>query len=509
MTGFSLTASIIHRKLFLFLWLFLLVSCNNSAPGTIRFGLASAPVTLDPRFATDAVSHRLNRLLYRRLVDFDEHYHMRPQLADWEQLSALQYRFHLQETGRTFHNGQRLEAADVKATYDYVLDPANASPHRATLTNIDRISVLDADTLDIYLQEPDPLFPGRLVIGILPLELLEAGHPFNQAPLGSGPMRFHQWKSDDRLLLKRRADGRLFEFVTVKDATVRVLKLVRGELDLVQGDLPFELLEWLRDQPGISIESRQGNVFTYIGFNMRDPVLSQLPVRKAIAYAIDRESIIRYVLGDAARKAGSLLSPDHWAGHPRLEGYPYDPGRAARILAEQGYEQNQPLRLNYKTSNNALRLRLATIIQYQLQQVGIDIDLASYDWGTFYADIKSGRFQMYSLSWVGLNMPDIFHYVFHSESLPPAGANRGHYADAATDALIENAQNLMDPEKQAAAYHALQEHLHEQLPYIPLWYEDNLLARREDIHGYRLSANGDYDGLIYVERTAHGRWTGN
>ena len=488
------------RLLLVLLWLVVIVSCNKMQPQSIRFGLATAPVTLDPRYATDAVSHRINRLLYRRLVDFDENYHMQPQLADWQQLSSLHYRFHLLNKGRTFHNGQRLEADDVMATYDYVLDPANASPHRATLTNIDRIEAIDADTLDVYIHEPDTLFPGRMVIGIVPASLIRAHHSFNEDPVGSGPLRFQQWKSDDHLVLERRDDGRLFEFITVKDATVRVLKLVRGELDLVQGDLPFELLDWLREQPGITVESRQGNVFTYIGFNLRDPVLSRLPIRQAIAFAIDREAIIRHVLGNAARKAGALLTPDHWAGHPRLTGYPYDPARAARLLAGEGYDHQHPLQLSYKTSNNALRLRLATIIQYQLQRVGIDVDLGSYDWGTFYADIKAGRFQMYSLSWVGLNMPDIFRYVFHSESLPPAGANRGYFADAATDRLIEQAENLTDLDRQAAVYHALQERLLEQLPYVPLWYEDNLLARRNDIQGYRLSVNGDYDGLIDVER---------
>lgn len=476
------------------------VACNQPEPQAIRFGLATAPVTLDPRFATDAVSHRLNRLMYRRLVDFDEQYHMQPQLADWEQLSALHYRFHLGEAGRTFHNGQRLDSWDVKSTYDYVLDPDNASPHRTTLANVKRIETVDADTLDVYIHEPDPLFPGRMVIGILPADLIDANHPFNEKPVGSGPLKFLQWKNDDHVILERRADGQRFEIITVKDATVRVLKLVRGELDLVQGDLPFELLDWLRAQSGIQVESRQGTVFTYIGFNLQDRVLSQLPVRQAIAYALDRDAIIRHVLGNSARKAGALLPPDHWAGHPHLNGYPHDPARAARLLAEQGYNRQQPLQLNYKTSSNALRLRLATIIQYQLKQVGIDVELGSYDWGTFYADIKSGRFQMYSLSWVGLNMPDIFRYVFHSESVPPAGANRGRYADAQTDTLIERAESLEETDEKAAVYHELQEHLHEQLPYIPLWYEDNLLARRENIHGYRLSANGDYDGLIHVER---------
>ena len=147
-----------------------------------------------------------------------------------------------------------------------------------------------------------------------------------------------------------------------------------------------------------------------------------------------------------------------------------------------------------------MRVRLATIIQFQLKQVGIDIDLNSYDWGTFYGDIKAGRFQMYSLSWVGLKMPDIFRNVFHSESVPPAGANRGRFVDVNVDALIHQAASLEDLDEQATIYVQLQEVLHEQLPYIPLWYEDNILVKRKNIEGYTLAVDGNYDGLITVRR---------
>ncbi|MCH8846983.1 MAG: hypothetical protein IIC11_09655 [Proteobacteria bacterium] len=139
-------------------------------------------------------------------------------------------------------------------------------------------------------------------------------------------------------------------------------------------------------------------------------------------------------------------------------------------------------------------------IQYQLKQVGIQVDVRSYDWGTFYGDIKAGRFQMYSLSWVGLKIPDIFRYVFHSTSLPPNGANRGRYKDAIADAMIEAAESKQNLAEQAKLYQSLQAYLHEQLPYIPLWYEDNILVTAKDISGYTLASDGNYDGLLTVKR---------
>ncbi|MGH8119071.1 MAG: ABC transporter substrate-binding protein [Gammaproteobacteria bacterium] len=466
----------------------------------IRFGFSAAPVTLDPRYATDAISQRINRLLYRRLVDFDEHYRVVPTLAVWQQFAPLHYRFTLGVQGRTFHTGKRLSAEDVKATYESVLDIAGGSPHRTTLTNIRKIEVIDADTVDFHLGRMDPLFPGKLVIGILPAALVNANHPFHHAPVGSGPLQFVNWENENRLVLERGSDHQMFEFITVQDPTVRVLKLLRGEIDLTQGDLPSELIKWLEEKPDIRVDKGRGDTFTYVGFNMRDPVLGQLHVRKAIAHALNRDDIIKYVLGGAARSAGGLLTPDHWAGNPELEGYDYDPEHARELLRTAGYNRNHPLRITWKTSNNPLRVRLATVLQYQLRQVGIEIDLRSYDWGTFYGDIKSGNFQVYSLSWVGLKVTDIFRYVFHSSSLPPAGANRGHFRNAAVDALIDKAEAATDAGEQTALYRELQRYLHEQLPFIPLWYEDNVLARRADISGYTLYPDGNYDGLIKVQR---------
>ncbi len=478
----------------------LCVACTEQQHGSIRFGLSAAPVTLDPRFATDAMSDRINRLLYTRLVDFDDRFRPVPSLARWEQLDPLHYRFKLGNEGRSFHNGAYLIANDVKATYESLLDPANASPHRITISIIADIEVIDDDTVDFYLHKADPLFPGRLGVGILPDELISSGHSFNRRPVGSGPLKFVDWPSEGDVRLQRISDQQDIHFITVKDSTVRVLKLLRGELDLVQGDLPQELIRWLGNKPDVIVERGRGNTFAYLGFNLNDPETGRLAVRRAIAHALDRDAIISHVLGHTARKAGAIFPPEHWSGHPTLEGYVYEPDKSRDLLEQAGFDQTNSLHISYKTSNNPLRVRLATVIQYQLKQVGIKVELNSYDWGTFYGDIKSGRFQMYSLSWVGLKIPDIFRYVFHSESIPPAGATRGRFIDATVDSLIEQAESLSDLEAQSAVYRELQEYLHEQLPYIPLWYEDNILVRRKNIKGYILASDGNYDGLINVKR---------
>ncbi|HEM47263.1 MAG TPA: ABC transporter substrate-binding protein, partial [Alphaproteobacteria bacterium] len=465
MSGTLAKATLGFRAGVLLLACALLAGCGEGPSQAIRMGLASAPITLDPRYATDATSARLNRLLYDRLVDFDSAARPVPALARWEQLSATHYRFHLRAQRATFHDGTPVDADDVRATYASVLDPARNSPHRSSLQMIERIAVIDADTVDFHLGRPDPLFPGYLVIGILPREGIEREHPFDRRPLGSGPFRFAAWPAEGLLRLERRRDGQLFEFVHVSDSTVRVLKLLRGELDLLQNDLPPELVRYLEGQAGIAVHHRQGGNFSYLGFNFEDPALADVRVRRAIAHAIDRAAIARHLLGGETRLASALLPPEHWASGG-LDGLAYDPARARALLAEAGYGPRRPLRLNYRTTSDPVRLRIATVIQRQLHEVGIDVELSSFDWATFYADIKAGRFQLYSLSWVGIKSPDVFRYVFHSASLPPAGANRGRFRDSGVDGLIEAAEQAHESGQRARLYRALQRRLLETLPYV-------------------------------------------
>lgn len=479
----------------------MLAGCGEPDHGAIRFGLATAPVTFDPRFATDATSYRIGRLIYQSLVDFDAAQRPVPALAGWEQIAPTRYRFTLR-TGQRFHDGSALTSADVVATYRSVLDPASGSPHRGSLANIERVSALSPDVVEFELETPDPLFPGLLVIGIMPAAMVAQTDVAVARPIGSGPFAIVGRPSDSRVSLRRTSDGQIVEFIAVPDATVRALKLAHGELDLIQGSMTPELVDWLDRREHIEAVRRPGTTFTYLGFNLADPVAGELKLRQAIAHAIDREALIKHLFGERARPAQAIFPPTHWAGNAGLEPHAHDPGTARRLLGELGYGIDRPLTLVYKTSSDHFRLRVATAIQDQLAGVGIAIEISSYDWGTFYADIKAGRFQMYSLSWVGLKQPDIFRYAFHSTSTPPAGANRGRYTDEMVDSLIESAEASTDLDARAAAYRRIEARLLDALPYVPLWYEDNILVRRDSIAHYDTGVDGYYDGLVNAQRVS-------
>jgi peptide/nickel transport system substrate-binding protein len=276
-----------------------------------------------------------------------------------------------------------------------------------------------------------------------------------------------------------------------------VLKLLRGEIHLLQNDLPPELFAHLEEQTGITVDTHPGTNFTYLGLNLEDAATGDVRVRRAIAHAIDREAIARHVFRGRVALAEVLFPPDHWLG-ARLAPHARDLDRARTLLAAAGYDESRPLVLNYKTSSDPFRLRLASILQAQLGDAGIEVRLRSYDWGTFFGDIKAGNFQLYSLTWVGLKTPDSFRYLFHSDSLPPKGANRGRYRSTRADGLIEQAETLPRPEDQAPVYRELERLLHDELPYVPLWYEDHVAAYRDEVLGYRMAADGNYDGLSTI-----------
>lgn len=473
----------------------LLAGCQPQSSAAIRFGLASAPVNLDPRFATDAVSERINRLIYRSLVDFDDASRPQPALASWRLIEPGRYRFRLGNAGREFHDGTRLDASDVVATYRSILDPDTASPHRKILSLIKTVQVIDEDTIEFILRRHDVLLPAYLGIGIMPEEAIAAGHALSKKPVGSGPFKFGHWPHAGQLHLLRVRDDQPLVFEKVADPTMRVLKLLRGEIDLLQNDLPAELVTYLSKQQRVKVQRMAGSNFTYLGLNLKNEHTALLAVRKAIALSIDREAIIRYIFADRARLASSLLPPSHWAGGKNLVSKGRDIPAARKLLAAAGYTAQQPLQLEYKTSSDPFRIRIATILQQQLAEAGIKVTIKSYDWGTFYGDIKAGRFQLFSLAWVGVKTPDIFRYVFHSHSLPPDGANRGRLQDRLLDKLIAEAENATDMQQKARLYRQIQAYLLEILPYIPLWYEDQFAAMRVNIQHYKIAADGNFDAL--------------
>lgn len=459
----------------------------HSAQPEIVFAVAQAPLNLDPRYASDAASERVNRLIYRSLVDFDAHSKPTASLATWIEISPTEYRFKLNKPRALFHNQTALNARDVKATYDS-LATLKDSPHTAEFANIQQINVPDDATVVFKLKQTDKHFPAKLIIGILPADLLAKNHDFSQQPVGSGALKFVTWQN--KLTLQRVKDGQKISLLEVKDPTVRVLKLLHGEVDLIQGDLPPELVKYLQTKPEVKLKTSIGANFSYLGLNVQDPILQNLKVRQALAHAIDRNAIITKVMVPNSRVANAILPPEHYTNVSNLLLYDYNPALAKQLLIEAGV--SLPLKLIYKTSTDAQRVRFATIMQAQMQPAGINLEIRSLDWGTFFNDVKQGNFQLFGLTWVGIKTPEIYTKAFGSSSIPPNGFNRGRYADASLDALLAEEN-----------WPAATMRIHQQLPYIPLWYEGQFAAMRKEVDNYSPKPDGNWDDLATITTYAH------
>ena len=471
-------------------------------------GLEAGPTNLDPRLATDAYSERIDQLIFNGLVRRTPQGDIAPDLADrWEVKDDRVYTFHLRP-GVRFQDGTALSSDDVRYTFESLLSPSFTSPYKKDYEVIDRIETPDPTTIRFVLKGPFAPFLLNLTRGIVPRHLAEAaGKNFSSEPVGTGPFLFTRWIPDQAVELT--ANSFYYEgapklkkviFRIIPEESTRLLELLAGSVDLLENALSPDLLDRIEHTPTLAVYMGEGNNYTYMGFNLADPILKDLRVRRAIAMAIDRDGIIKNILRGTAEPATGLLPPAHWAYDPDVRRYPYSPREAKRLLSEAGYRL--PLRLSFKTSQNELARRIAEAIQQQLAEVGIEIDLRTYEWGTFYADIKAGNFQLYTLSWVGVNDPDLYYMTFHSQSLPPTGANRGRYVDSEMDRLLTEGRKTLDQNRRARIYAEVQRRAAERLPYVSLWYTKNVVVMKRDIKGFLLYPGGDLISLKQVYRAA-------
>ena len=482
--------------------------------GILVVGLESNPTNLDPRLSTDAASSRIDDLLFNRLFRKDANGEpVKDLVEEWEQPDPTTYVFRIRKRVR-FHDGRPLEARDVQYTFQSLLDPSLGSPLRGRYQMISSIESPDPWTVVFKLREPYASFLVNLDMGILPREENPGGGGQRAGIMGSGPFRFVSWDQGSRVRLKANPDYRggpprlrEIHFKIVPDNTVRILELKKGTIHLIQNEVEPELLPSLEKDPHFVVRKRQGTNYSYLGFNLRDRILKSPEVRQAIAHAINREGIINHLLGGLAVPATGVLSPLNWAYDPEVVTYPFDPERAKRLLDDAGYPDpdgdgpKKRFSLTYKTSQNELRRRIGEVIQSQLDGIGIDLQIRSYEWGTFYSDIKKGNFQTYTLTWVGITDPDIYSDLFSSESIPPNGANRGRYKNPEVDRLLSQGRVTQDRTKRKRIYGKVQRILAGDLPYVSLWYSVNVVVMDRRIRGFELFPDGSLISLknVWVE----------
>lgn len=489
----------------------LLAGCAAQTPrpaDVIVVGMTNSPTNFDPAIGLDEASQKVHQLLYSSLLRIDENLRVVPDLAtslEWPDPSTYVVTI---PDGVTFHDGRPLTVKDVAFTFRRFLDPAFVSGRKGAYRSLTVVDILDDHRVAFRLAEPSASFPVNLVMGIVPEG---TGAEAARQPIGSGPYKLASFIPDESTTLTPFAgyhrgaprNGGLVLRV-IPDETMRGLELRKGSIDMVVNDLSPDIVAGLKKSADVQVVTALGTDYAYMGFNLRDPMLQDRRLRQAIGYAVDTTAIVDHLRQGLAATAVGIVPPMSWAHNGNTFRFTRDLDRARALLDEAGYpdpdgDGPQPrLTLSLKTSTaEAYRLQ-AAVIQQQLSEVGIALELRSYEFATLFADVIRGNVQLYTLQWVGVTDPDMLRRVFHSSQVPPAGFNRGHYKNPEVDRLIDAATGTLSETERGALYAQVQEIIAHDAPYISLWYKTNVVVAQSRFTGITLSPTAEFTFLQFV-----------
>lgn len=490
------------------------VSRPTTNPHVIVGSLTSGPNNLDPRIGTDDSSQKIHDLIYDNLVELDDHLQVQPKLAERiEHPDPLTYVVTLRR-GVRFHDGRELTAADVVFTYRCMLDPDFVSAKKGGYRELAAVEARDPYTVVFVLKAPFESFPVNM--NVLPIVPAGSGPELREHPVGTGPYRFSRYDVDDKVALTSfegywggapKNEGLVLRIIP--DEVMRGLELRKGTIDLFVNDVSPDIVYQLRREKALQTVEAPGVDYQYIGVNTQDRVLADVRVRRALAYAIDRRAIVDHLRRGLAAPSIGMLPPMSWAYAADAFSYDFDPEKAKALLDEAGYRDvdgDGPaprLSLTMKVSNIEFNRLQSSVIQQDLRNVGIDLDVRTYEFATLYADVLAGNFQLFTLQWTAGSLadPDILRRVFHTKQAPPVGFNRGRFSDATVDALLDRATNSTDPAERLALFQDVQRRVAIEVPYISLWYKTNVAVARRSLTGIRLSPTADLHFLKDVVRT--------
>ena len=476
-------------------------ACHSGRPSQDELVvlLESPPLNADPRLAVAAYDFKLSRLIYAPLVSVDDAT-VEPKMELAEEvvpLSNLKWRISLRDA--KFSDGRSVTADDIVYSLDSSRQMSGRLRQRFSDDGLIKVEVMDARHLELTLSHPHAPFITDLDIGII----ARPRSSDDKQAIGAGPFVIPQgggregetWHLDaNPYFYGGVPKSKHLTIKTIRDDNSRLLALVGGSADLTQNTISPLLIDAVAEQPRLRVETDRSSVYTYLGLNCEDPILKDVRVRRAIALAIDRKQIISTKLHGRAVLATGMLPTFHWAYEPTVDNYDFDPARARQLLDEAGYPvraDGTRFTLVYKTSSNRFRVALASVIEHMLEAVGIGVDLRVNEFATFFADVKKGNFQMFTMQIPEIAEPDLYSHFFGSKRIPTredldAGGNRARYRNPELDKLFDQGRAEMDREKRKVIYSEVQKILAREVPVVSLWHEDNIAAMRREVQGYQI-----------------------
>ena len=489
----------------------------SPADNTVTAAIGSAVTTLDPYDSVDAMTRNVAKSIFESLVVFDEHLDIRPQLAESWRISedGLVYEFRLRE-GVRLHDGTLLTAEAVKRNFERMLDPKNALKRRAVFDFIDQVEAGEADPLLVRfrLKAPTSSFLAKLATGTAGIICPSALEHWSRAKpealaCGTGPYRLKRFIPGERLDVVRNVGYRVpgeprlegITWLVVPENHTRATMLRTGEADFIF-PVPFEEKRMLEGSDALRIETLPGVQTRFLSMNVRKGPLTDIRVRSAIAYAINKTALARVAFGGEARPADGVL-PAPIADALKLGPWPYDPERAKALLKEAGFgpgESRLTLPL-WSAYPDATSRRVLQFLQQQLRAVGIDTSIRLLESGERSALVTGNKNpaeapnRLYYTGWSNsASEPDWgLRPIFDSRKMPPVLQNTAYYANPKVDALLDEALAEADEAKRSALYEAAQRLIWADVPVVMLVFENASAGSRKGLAGFRVYSNADLD----------------
>jgi ABC-type transport system substrate-binding protein len=525
LTSFRVAALIVAAALATATWTAASAPAGPARGGRFVIGKPLDPDGYDPHRVTAINASHVITLIYDNLVNIDfDLKTITPGLArEWEiSRDGKVYTFKLRNDVK-FHSGRRFTSADVKYTFERILDTRTASPHRFRLDQVETIETPDDTTVVLRLKQPQSDLLLQLTnpfMGIIDREAVEKYGPrYGAAGAGgTGPFMFVEWVPNERTVLRRnpeyrwgppyyrnRGPAHVDEVVyrIIPEPQTLVFELERGNIHSAFSVRPADI-DVLRRNPSVQIlEAKPYQHIQYLSFKVTRPGISELNVRKAISAAINKAELVREVQRGQGAVAHGIVQPttlDYWPGQEQV--FPkYDPGLARRLLEEAGWrlggdgirvKDGQRLGLLFfGIAGN--QEELATLLQAHLRAVGIELTLRLVTLAAYFPGLRNQDYDVWSLDYPYATIQEMLNLYFWSGNIP--SPNRVMWNDTNTDAYLLLARTARSDDARARYVQQLQKIVAENHLWVPLWHRVLLVPTRTEVKGYR--PHGIYGQAYY------------
>ncbi len=467
--------------------------------------------TLNPVLCSDSASSDIVGLVFNGLVKYDKNIKLVGDLAEsWTVTSrGLVITFHLRHKVR-WHDGQPFTAEDVLFTYQKLRDKTVHTPFSSDFEDVKSVTVLDPFTLQVAYKKPFAPGLASWGMGIVPKHIFQTGnfntHPANRAPIGTGPYRFKEWKTDQYILLEANPDYfehaphiQQYIYRIIPDEAVQFLELRNQSIDSM-GLTPDQFKAYDAIFQNDQRYRFPAFKYIYLGFNLKNPLFQDVRIRRALAYAIDRDSMVNGIVLGLGRPISGPFPVTSWAYDPTVPSPVYDPAKAKALFAQCGWrpdatgqltKNGKPFAFTLMTNQgNKVRQLCAEVIQQQLKGVGIDMSIRIMEWSTFIHDyLDKKNFQAVIMGWQLGRDPDNYA-MWHSSQQGEGQYNFCGYENPAVDRLLVEGRKTFDPKRRQAIYWKIHRQIAADLPYIFLYSPDELIAIHKRFQGPQVAPLG-------------------